>query len=139
LIEPREPRLILDLVYDSQDCSEEFDQKWCCRPVGLSGVRIQAREWSGDILAGALDAGIITALAAQFLPILIIPPDLVGAMYSRLRGTDLWSRKLTVCFQDGSAQDGYRAFLGTAAYHAHAELRGHFLLRERLKARAIIL
>jgi hypothetical protein len=63
----------------------------------------------------------------------------VGAMIARLRGTDLWSRRLTVCFSDGTADDGHRALLGTAAFLAHAELQTHFLLKERLREEAIIL
>jgi len=46
---------------------------------------------------------------------------------------------LTVRFQDGSVEGGYRALLGTAAFHAHAELLGHFLMKERLKPEAIII
>ena len=126
LIEPREPRLTLELVYDSEDEPVDFERKWCGAPMALSSVRIQARERGGGVLAGALDEKIITALTEKYLPMLIIPPDSVGAMINRLRGTDLWSRKLTVRFPDGSADDGYRALLGTAAFHTHAELQGHF-------------
>jgi CRISPR-associated endonuclease/helicase Cas3 len=139
LIEPREPKLALELVYDSEDESQDFERKWCGAPVALLGIRIQARERDGGVLAGALDAKIVTALAEKHLPMLIIPPDSVGAMINHLRGTDLWSRNLTVRFPDGSADDGYRALLGTAAFHAHAELQGHFLMKDRLKPDAIII
>lgn len=139
LIEPREPRLTLELVYDSEDEPEEFERKWCGAPVALSGVRIQARERGGDVVAGALDEKIIAALTEKHLPMLIIPPDSVGAMINRLRGTNLWSRNLTVRFPDGSVDDRYRALLGTAAFHAHAELQGHFLMKDRLKPDAIII
>jgi len=139
LIEPRDLRLILELVYDSEDKVGDFERKWCGAPVALSGVRVQARERGGDVLAGALDGKIVTALAQRHLPMLIIPPDSVGAMIAHLRGSNLWSRNLTVRFPDGSVNDGYRALLGTVAFHAHAELRGHFLIRERLKPEAIII
>lgn len=139
LIEPREPQLTLELVYDSEDEREDFERKWCGAPVALLGIRMQARERGGDVLAGALDEKIVIALAEKHLPMLIIPPDSVGAMINRLRGTDLWSRNLTVRFPDGSTDDGYRALLGTAAFHAHAELQGHFLMKDRLKPDAIII
>jgi CRISPR-associated endonuclease/helicase Cas3 len=139
LIEPREPRLILELVYDSEEKPGDFERKWCGAPVALAGVRIQARERGGDVLAGALEEKIVTALAEKHLPMLIIPPDSVGAMMARLRGTNLWSRSLTVRFPDGSVDSSYRALLGTAAFHAHAELQGHFLMKERLKPEAIII
>ncbi len=139
LVEPRESRLMLELVYHSDDESKSFEEKWCGRPVALSGVRIQARERGGDIVAGALDEKVVTAIATEHLPMLIVPPDSAGAMIAHLRGTDLWSRRLTVRFPDGTFGDRYRALLGTAAFHAHAELLGHFLLKERLKSEAIIL
>jgi hypothetical protein len=131
--------LILELVYDSEDDIGDFERKWCGAPVALSGVRIQARERGEDVLAGALDADIVEALADTPLPMLIIPPDSVGVMIARLRGTGLWSRNLTVRFPDGTANNGYRALPGTAAFHAHAELQGHFLMKDRLKPDAIII
>ena len=72
-------------------------------------------------------------------PMLIVPPDSVGAMIGRLRDTNLWSQRLTVRFPDGTADEGYRALLGVAAFHAHAELQGYFMFKERLKPDAIIL
>jgi len=135
----RESRLIVELVYDSEDDPKEFERKWCGRPVALTGVRIQAREQGGDVLAGVLDEKIVATLAEEHLPMLIVPPDSVGIMIAYLRGTDLRSRNLTVRFPDGTIDDGYRVLLGTAAFHAHAELQGHFLMRERLKPEAIII
>jgi len=139
LIEPREPGLVLDLVYDSEDEPEGFERKWCGAPVALSGVRVQAREQGGEVLAGALDRRVVEALSDKPLPMLIVPPESIGAMIDRLRGTDIWSRKLIVRFPDGSVDTGYRALLGTAAFHAHAELLGHFLMKDRLKSDAIII
>jgi CRISPR-associated endonuclease/helicase Cas3 len=139
LVGPREPRLILELVYDSGDEPEDFERKWCGAPVAPAGIRIQAREPGGDVLAGALDRRIAETLVDEPLPMLIVPPDIEGAMIARLRGTNLWSRRLNVRFPDGSVETGYRALVGTAAFHAHAELLGHFLMRERLKPEAIII
>lgn len=139
LLDRREPKLNLELVYESEGEREDFERKWCGAPVALSGIRLQARERGGDVLAGALDTRIVTALAEQYLPMLIVPPDSVGPMIARLRGTSLWARRLTVRFINGTADDGYRALLGTAAFHAHAELVGHFLMKERLKPEAIII
>jgi len=135
----REPKLSLELVYESEHERDLFEQRSCRVPVALRGLRLVAREWGGDVVAGALDERIVEALAGRPLPLLIIPPEDVGVMISRLRGTDLWARRLTVRFPDGTADDGYRALLGTAAFLAHAELQTHFLLRERLREEAIIL
>jgi CRISPR-associated endonuclease/helicase Cas3 len=136
---PRESNLWLELVYDSKEEQGVFEDRWCGRPVALAGIRLQVREQGGDVLAGALDAEIISSLSEHYLSILIVPPDIVGVMINRLRGTDLWARGLTVRFPNGTIENGYRAFLGTAAFHAHAELKEHFLLRERLKPDAIII
>ena len=135
----RDPKLSLELVYESEDNREIFERKWCGAPVALRGLRLVAREQGGDIVAGALDERMVETLARRLLPLLIIPPEDVGAMIARLRGTDLWSRKLTVRFPDGTADDDYRVLLGTAAFLAHAELQTHFLLKERLREEAIIL
>jgi len=135
----REPKLSLELVYESEDEQEVFERKWCGAPVALRGLRLVARERGGDVVAGALDGRIVETLAGRPLPLLIVPPEDVGAMIARLRGTDLWSRRLTVRFPDGTADDGYKALLGTAAFLAHAELQTHFLFKERLREEAIIL
>jgi|YelNatPaOPRAMG01_1025707.scaffolds.fasta_scaffold08633_4 CRISPR-associated endonuclease/helicase Cas3 len=135
----REPKLSLELVYESEEEREDFQRKWCGAPVALRGLRLVARERGGDIVAGALDERIIETLAGRPLPLLIVPPEDAGAMIARLRGTDIWARPLTVRFPDGTAENGYRVLLGTAAFLAHAELQGHFLLKNRLKPEAIII
>lgn len=135
----REQKLSLELVYESKEEREAFQRKWCGAPVALRGLRLVAREWGGDIVAGVLDKQVVEAVAGQLLPLLIIPPEDIGAMISRLRGTDLRAWRLTVRFPDGTSDDGYRALLGTAAFLAHAELQTHFLLKDRLKPEAIII
>jgi len=134
----REPKLSLELVYESDDEPDNLERKWCGAPVALRGIRLVARERGGDVVAGALDERIVETLAGRPLPLLLVPPEDVGAMIARLRGTDLWSRRLTVRFPDGTADDGYRVLLGTAAFLAHAELQTHFLLKDRLREEAII-
>ncbi len=135
----REPKLSLELVYESEDERKVFEQKWCRAPVALRGMRLVAREWGGDVVAGVLDKQIVESLTTRPLLLLIIPPEDVGAMIARLRGTDLWSRRLTVRFPDGTEDDRYRALLGTAAFLAHAELQTHFLLKDRMKKEAIVI
>ena len=139
LLAPRSPRLVLELVVESKDERDDFERKWCGAPVALQGIRLQAREPGGDLLAGALERPVVEALTERSLPLLIVPPDSVGVMIGRLRGTNLWPQRLTVRFPDGTADERYRALLGVAAFHAHAELQGYFMLKDRLKPEAIIL
>lgn len=139
LQEHRTPRLVLEFVIESDDERETFERRWCGAPVALKGVRLQAREPGGDLLAGALDSRMIEALSDRFLPMFIVPPESVGVMIGRLRGTGLWAQRLTVRLSDGSVKDDYRVLPGVAAFHAHAELQWHFLLKDRLKPDAIIL
>lgn len=139
LLAHRTPRLALEFVIESDDDRDVFERRWCGAPVALQGIRLQARVPGGDPLVGALDSQIVESLSNRFLPMLIVPPDSVGVMIGRLRGTNLWAQRLTVRFSDGSVEDGYRALLGVAAFHAHAELQWHFLLKDRLKPDAIIL
>lgn len=139
LLAPRSPRLVLEFVVESEDERQDFERKWCGAPVALQGIRLQAREPGGDLLAGALERPVVEALTERFLPMLIVPPADVGIMVGRLRGTNLWPQRMTVRFPDGTADERYRALLGVAAFHAHAELQGYFLFKERLKPEAIIL
>lgn len=134
-----EEKLVLELVYQSGDERITFERKWCGRPIALRGMRLQARNAGGDVIAGRLEQQVVTALRDRYLPMLIIPPEDVGAMMSRLRGSSLWAQRLTIRFPAGDLNENYRALLGNAAFHAHAELKGHFLLKERLKSGAIIL
>ena len=80
LLDHRTPRLVLELVVESEDERADFERKWCGAPVALRGIRLQAREPGGDLLAGALDRQVVEALTERFLPMLIVPPDSVGAM-----------------------------------------------------------
>jgi len=139
LLGPRDSRLFLELVYESEEPQEEFERRWCGAPVALKGLRLQARSPEGGVMAGALDQRYVEALTEQYIPMLIVPPDSVGALIARLRGTDLWARRLTVRFPDGLVEEGYKVVLGTGAFHAHAELQGYFHMRDRLKSEAIIL
>lgn len=139
LREHRTPRLVLEFVLESDEERPVFEQRWCGAPVALKDIRLQAREPGGDVLAGALDRQTVESLRERFLTMLIVPPDSVGVMIGRLRGTNLWAQRLTVRFSDGEVEEGYRALLGVAAFHAHAELQWYFLLKERLKPDAIIL
>ncbi len=138
LLGPRPSRLVVGLAYESEDFREEFERKWCGAPVALRGLRLQAWSPDGGIVAGALDQRFVEGIAERHVPMLIIPPDLEGVMRGKLRGTDLWPRRLAVRFPDGSVEEGYWAMLGTAAFHAHAELRDHYRARERMKPEAII-
>lgn len=139
LLRPRSPRLVLEFVVESEEEREEFEQRWCGAPVARCGVRLEAREPGGAVLAGALPRPVVEALVEHFLPMLIIPPGDVGAMIGRLHSTPLWAQRMTVRFPDGTADERYRALLGVAAFHAHAELQGYFMFKERLKPDAIIL
>lgn len=139
LLALRTPRLTLELVVESNDNRKEFECKWCGAPAALQGIRLQARDPGGDLRSGELDRSIVEAVTARFLPLLIVPPDDVGAMIGRLRNTNLWAQRLSVRFRDGTVDERYRALLGVVAFHAHAELQGYFLFKDRLKPDAIIL
>jgi len=58
---------------------------------------------------------------------------------SQLRGSTLYSRRLEVRFKDGTTNKDYQILLGTAAWLAEAELRGHFWWKQRTECDAIIL
>ncbi len=139
LLVQRTPRLVLEFVIESEDERKEFECKWCGAPVALQGVRLQAREPGGDLVAGALEREVVEALTKRFLPMLIVSPADEGIMRGKLRGTNLWAQRLTVRFPDGTSDGGYRALLGVTAFHAHAELQGYFLMKNKIKSEAIII
>jgi hypothetical protein len=56
-----------------------------------------------------------------------------------LRGTTVWSKPLTVRFPTGISEENYRIYFGKDAFFAHAELRTHIWLKERMNNEAIII
>jgi hypothetical protein len=135
----RDPKLSLEFTHHSLLERETFESRWCRKVIGMAGLHLQAREAGSDVLAGGLPLEITRVLADQYLACLVLLPDDTGAAVSRLRGTPLWSRRLAVRFDDGVVEDGYRIFTGKAAFEAHAELLGHFLMKDRLKPELIII
>lgn len=134
----RDEKVSLAYRYQTDADRSDFDEKWCCRPIGLIGLKIQARQ-GGTAVHGLLDKTIVNALAEKCLPVMIISPDDAGAAIARLRGTAVWSQPLTVTFPDGTFEEAYRIFFGKDAYFAHAELRGYFYQKQRQQCEAIII
>jgi CRISPR-associated endonuclease/helicase Cas3 len=133
----REPRLIIELYYESPWPRKEFDERVCRRPVALRGLRLTARERGGDRYP--LHPRIAEVLGDQYVTVMGIKPEDGGIIYGKFKGTSLFSRRLTVSFPDGQEIDGYRMFLGTQAFQAHAELLGYFYMQDRLESEAIII
>lgn len=126
----RREKLSLAFRYRSENDRETFEKQWCHRPIGLTGLQIQARQ-QGAPVHGVLDPTIVNALSEQYLPVMIVPPDDRGAAFARLRGTPVWSRSLGLAFGDGTVSDDYRIFFGKDAFFAHAELRRYFYRKQR--------
>ncbi|MCP4183654.1 MAG: type I-D CRISPR-associated helicase Cas3', partial [Hyphomicrobiales bacterium] len=134
----REEKISLAYRYKSKDDQNEFEERWCRRPVGLSGLKIQAKQ-QGNPVHGLLDSEIVNALTESCLPVMIISPDDTGMTISRLRGTAVWSKPLTVTFPNGTVEEHYRIFFGKDAFFAHAELRGYFYQKQQQQSDAIII
>lgn len=133
----RDPKVTIELLYESPSDEEEWKTRYCRSPIALKGFRLLARERGGD--RTPLPPDIANLVATQHLVALIVPPADQGALFNRLRGSTLYSRALEVRFSDGSVNESYQILLGTAAWLAEAELRGHFLWKERTECDAIIL
>lgn len=131
-------KLSLAYRYQSEVDRDEFEEKWGCRPVGLIGLKIQARQ-QGTAVHGLLDKTIVNTLAERCLPVLIIAPDDIGAAIACLRGTAVWSQPLTVTFPDSTVDENYCIFFGKDAFFAHAELRSYFFQKQRQQCEAIII
>lgn len=130
----------ISLVYRYQTGAErnDFEEKWCCRPIGLSGLKVQAR-LQGTVVHGLLNKEIVNALTEKCLPVMIITPDDTGAAIARLRGTAVWSQPFTVTFSDGTTDESYRIFFGKDAFFAHAEMRSYFYQKQPQQSDAIII
>jgi len=129
--DPRETPLHPSLVYDTDLTPDEFEEKRCRAPVALRHLRITADE--------PLPAGINQALADQYITALILREEDSRVAYGKLKNTNLYSRPLNVTYLNSGHTEACRAYLGTAAFHAHAELRGYFWMKERLKEEYIII
>lgn len=134
----RDEKLSLAYRYQSSDDRHDFQERWCCRPVGLIGLKIHARQ-EGTAVHGLLDKKIINTLAEKCLPVMIITPDDIGPAISRLRGTAVWSQPLTLTFNDGTTDENYRIFFGKDAFFAYAELRSYFHQKQKGQCEAIII
>jgi CRISPR-associated endonuclease/helicase Cas3 len=133
----RDPRLSLELSYESPWPKVDFDRRVCRRPVALRGLRLTARVRGGDLYP--LDSRIVESLVDAYITVLGVTPEDGGVVYGKLRGSALYSRRLSVTFPNGLTLEGYRAFLGSQAFLAHAELLGYFYMQDRLASEAIIL
>jgi CRISPR-associated endonuclease/helicase Cas3 len=133
----REPRLTLELSYESPWTRTEFDERVCQQPIALRGFRLAAREQGGDPYP--LDSRVAQVFSDQYITVLGIKPEDSGVVYGKLKGTSLYARRLTVVFPDGQINENYRILLGTQAFQAHAELLGYFYMKDRLKPEAIII
>ncbi len=134
----RKEKISLAYRYRSEDDREKFEDRWCRRPVGLTGLKIQPKQ-QGEVVHGLLDSEIINALADSCLPVLIIAPDDSGVTMARLRGTAVWSKPLAITFPDGTVEEYYRIFFGKDAFFAHAELRGYLYQKQHQQSEAIII
>jgi CRISPR-associated endonuclease/helicase Cas3 len=134
----RDVKLSLAYRYQAQDERKEFEERWCGRPVGLTGLKIQARQ-DGTAVHGLLDKEIVNTLAEKFLPVMIISPDDTGVAIVRLRGTAVWSQPLTITFPDGALAENYRIFFGKDAFFAHAEMRSYFYQKGQQQSDPIII
>jgi len=133
----REPRLSLELSCESAWPQDEFDERVCRRPAALQGLRLAAREYGGDPYP--LDPRIPQVFGDRYITVLGIKPEDTGIVYGKLKGTSLYSRRLTVVFPDGQINENYRILLGTQAFQAHAELLRYFYMQDRLRPEAIII
>jgi CRISPR-associated endonuclease/helicase Cas3 len=136
LVQHRDPLLSLELHYDYHDTQEDFARMWEGAPVALNGFKLLARERGGDVTP--IDERIGQALADTFLTVLLLPPDVIGWAYARLRDSPVFGYKLTIDFRNRQDVE-YLAYVGQAAWFAYPELQVAFKIRARMKPEAIIL
>lgn len=128
----REVPLLIEFRLSREDTDQrQFERRFCRCPVALRGLDLAGRVRSGDPVP--LPPGLIAAIHATYVPLLILPHLDHGAMIAALRGTPIIARRLVVSFADGSDAE-YHAIAGTAVWHADAMLRGFFAQRRQQEA-----
>jgi CRISPR-associated endonuclease/helicase Cas3 len=132
----RDPRLTLSLHHEIDQDQEEFQSAYEGRPVALTGLAVRAHELKGDYFP--LENRIQNCLKDQFIVALLIAPDMKGWAWRYLGNAPFYGRKLTINFNDRHGVE-YTAYLGKAAWLAHAELQFAFRIRDRMKPDAIII
>jgi len=118
----REKRLAVEFVlHESLLTQDVFNASRVCVPIALRGLHIQMREYSGDVVTGGIPYEMAQALVSQSIVMMIVPPPL-EYIRRQFSGSEIWPRALTINFADGICDARYLAFVGTAAFEAHAEL-----------------
>lgn len=117
----REKSLAVEFVLHETLTQDVFDVRKACVPIALRGLHIQLREYGGDVVTGAVPYEMARALADQWIVTLIVPHALNFAC-RQFYNTEIWPRALTVYFPDGTFDERYLAFVGTATFEVHAEL-----------------
>lgn len=127
--DPRDEPMNVSLSYHADLDRDDFAEKRCRAPAALKNLHLISDE--------QVDPRIYEAVADDYIVALILRPNDKGAAYGKLRGTTLYPWDLEVTYPD-SGQETCAAYLGTGAFHAHAELRGYFFYKEREDAECII-
>ena len=126
----RQPKLTTEFQYDYDGDEQGWKKVYCRRPISLRGLSLRARERGGD--QAPLASTVAETLRTQWLVALVLPVADEAAVRSRLRGSTLYPRQLTIRFlEEDRERDDYLILLGTAAWLADAELRGYLAWRSK--------
>ena len=127
LLDQRTPRLMLELVVESEDERADFEQQVVRRAGGTAG-RPAAGQGTGWRLAGRRTGspgrgGVDRALPADV--------DRAPGQRGRHDRSPAWHQPVGAAAYRAlsrwcQSNESYRALLGVAAFHAHAELQGIF-------------
>jgi hypothetical protein len=132
----REPKLRVGFSLRTNTIQEEFEERWCSRPVALRGLRLTAFR-QGDLFP--LDHRIREAFENQYVTCLIFKPEDRGALFNVLRDRNVFARRVLVHTAEGGPAWEYHVVVGSAAFIVHAELAGYFYARLGEDERPIIL
>lgn len=132
----REPKLRVGFSLRADMINEEFEERWCSRPVARQGLRLAAF-CQGDPFP--LDPRIREAFEEQYVTCLIVKPEDRGALFNLLRDRNFFARQLLVRTAEGGPAREYHIIVGSAAFLVYAELAGYFYTRQGEDERPIIL
>jgi len=121
-------RLQVGLSYSSPWPEAEFRDRCCRSATALRGLRLSAQDGGGS--AVMVPGPIRACIEDDWVPCLVVHQESWPALFSVLRGTPFYPRKLAVDFPTEATRE-YLSITGVAAFHVLPELNRHFYMLDR--------
>lgn len=113
--------------------ADEFERRYCNRPVAINGLRLIAKQWDGFAMVDhPLPSKIVNAISENFIPCFIVKKtgSGYGAICRVASSQHISPISLDVTFDDSRSQE-FAMIVGTQAYLIGAKLEKFFYAIQR--------